>query len=57
MVSVPDDLSVEGPGWVVPDYLLPATLKPAEKRALDLISDWPWDHPDGPGRTDGRLGP
>ena len=34
--------SVEGPGWKVPDYLLPATLKPAEKRALDLISDWPW---------------
>ncbi len=42
MVSVPADLSVEGPGWKVPDYLLPATLKPAEKRALDLISDWPW---------------
>ena len=42
MVSVPADLSVEGPGWKVPDYLLPATLKPVEKRALDLISDWPW---------------
>ena len=42
MVSVPADLSIEGPGWKVPDYLLPATLKPAEKRALDLISDWPW---------------
>ena len=41
MVSVPADLSVEGPGWKVSDYLLPATLKPAEKRALDLISDWP----------------
>ena len=57
MVSVPADLSVEGPGWKVPDYLLPATLKPAEKRALDLISDWPWITPDGPGRNVGRLGP
>ena len=42
MASVPADLSVEGPGWRISDYLLPATLKPAEKRALDLISDWPW---------------
>ena len=42
IVSVPSDLSVEGPGWKVSDYLLPAFLKPAEKRALDLISDWPW---------------
>ena len=57
MVSVPADLSVEGPGWKVPDYLLPATLKPAEKRALDLISDWPWITLDGPGRNVGRLAP
>ena len=40
--SLPADLSVEGPGWGVPDCLLPATLRPAEKRAIDLISDWPW---------------
>ena len=26
----------------VPDCLLPATLRPAEKRAIDLVSDWPW---------------
>ena len=32
----------QGSGVEGPDYLLPATLKPAEKRALDLISDWPW---------------
>ena len=24
------------------DHLLPVFLKPAEKRALDLVSDWPW---------------
>ena len=40
--SAPADLAVEGPGWNVPDYMLPYYLKPAEKRALDLISDWPW---------------
>ena len=26
----------------VPDCRLPATLRPAEKRAIDLVSDWPW---------------
>ena len=40
--SVPADLAVAGPGWSVPDCLLPATLRPAEKRAIDLVSDWPW---------------
>ena len=32
------------PGEVAPeaDYALPAILKPAEKRALDLVADWPW---------------
>ncbi len=25
-----------------PDYLLPALLKPGEKRVLDLLADWPW---------------
>ena len=55
---VPADLSVEGPGWDrSPTIMLPATLKPAEKRALDLISDWPWITLDGPGRNVGRLGP
>ena len=41
-VSLPADFAVEGRGWSVPDHLLPATLRPAEKRAVDLISDWPW---------------
>ena len=39
---IPDDLAVAGPGWHVPDCLLPAVLRPAEKRAIDLIGDWPW---------------
>ena len=28
------------------DWLLPARLKPAEKRSLDLIADWPWLAPE-----------
>ena len=43
--SVPADLSAGGPHRNIPDYLLPATLRPAEKRAIDLISDWPWIAP------------
>ncbi|MXW26396.1 MAG: hypothetical protein F4Z77_08930 [Dehalococcoidia bacterium] len=31
------------PGDVIPEHLLaPSRLKPAEKRALDLLLDWPW---------------
>ena len=41
-VSMPPDTDERTPGGDAPDYLLPALLKPAEKRALDLISDWPW---------------
>ena len=37
-VSLPEHLSAEGGG----DWMLPVLLKPTEKRALDLISDWPW---------------
>ena len=40
--TLPEDLAAEGPGWSVPDHLLPVLLKAAEKRALDLVSDWPW---------------
>ena len=36
--SLPADLSDEAGE----DWMLPATLKPVEKRALDLIADWPW---------------
>ena len=38
----PADFAVDGPGWDIPDHMLPVLLKPIEKRALDLISDWPW---------------
>ena len=41
-VSVPDDIPDKGAAWDMADHLLPVFLKPAEKRALDLISDWPW---------------
>ena len=41
-VSIPADFSVEGPGWDIPDYMLPSTIKAAEKRAVELVSDWPW---------------
>ena len=41
-VSRPGDLAAAGPGWRVTDCLLPAVLRPAEKRAIDLIGDWPW---------------
>ena len=32
------------PGEIAPgaDHALPAILKPSEKRALDLLADWPW---------------
>ncbi len=40
--SVPDALPVARPGREVPDCLLPAVLRPAAKRAVDLVSDWPW---------------
>ena len=38
----PADLAVEGPDWDISDQMLPFMLKATEKRALDLISDWPW---------------
>ena len=38
-VALPADIDLDAPA---PDWLLPAMLGPAEKRALDLLSDWPW---------------
>ena len=43
--SLPADLDLDSAGNVVPTCLLPALLKPVEKRALDLLSDWPWLQP------------
>ncbi len=39
---VPGGLAVAGAGWEVPDCLLPALLRPTAKRAIELVSDWPW---------------
>ena len=41
-VSVPPDIDPDGATGEVPEHMLPALLKPAEKRVLDLLSDWPW---------------
>ena len=38
-VALPADIDLDAPA---PDWLLPALLGSAEKRALDLLSDWPW---------------
>ena len=43
--SLPADLDLDSAGNVVPTCLLPTLLKPVEKRALDLLSDWPWLQP------------
>ena len=40
----PDDLDT-APAAVMPGWLLPARLGPAEKRTLDLVADWPWVAP------------
>ena len=39
--SLPADLALDSAANDVPTCLLPALLKPAEKRALDLLFDWP----------------
>ena len=46
-VSVPRDIELRdidprGGGEIVPDHLLPVLLRPAQKRTLDLLADWPW---------------
>ena len=44
--TLPDDIGLGGPGRPTPHWLLPALLKPAEKRVLDLLFDWPGIAPD-----------
>ena len=48
--SLPADLDLDSAENDVPSCLLPALLKPVEKRALDLLSDWPWLQPAHLGR-------
>ena len=40
--TLPDDLASGGSMLTAPDHLLPALLKPMQKRTLDLVHDWPW---------------
>ncbi len=44
--TVPDGIGLGGPGRPTPHWLLPALLKPAEKRVLDQLFDWPGITPD-----------
>ena len=44
--TFPDDFVLGSAGMRTPDWLLPALLKPAEKRVLDLLFDWPGIAPD-----------
>ena len=39
---VPRDLAMPRTGLNVPDHMLPALLKAGEKRAMDILADWPW---------------
>ena len=38
---VPRNLVLPRSGLDVPDHMLPALLKPGEKRAMDILADWP----------------
>ena len=40
--DLPTDLPDRGAASDISDHMLPVILKSAEKRALDLVSDWPW---------------
>ena len=39
--TIPEDIALRGAGEDTPDWLLPALLRPAAKRLLDLLHDWP----------------
>ena len=46
-VSIPrdidhGDIDGSGEGENIPEHMLSVLLRPAEKRALDLLADWPW---------------
>lgn len=43
--SLPEALSSPSVGREIPAYLLPAALKPAEKRLIDRLAEWPWITP------------
>ena len=37
-----EDIAIDEPAQDVPYHLLPVLLKPADKRMLDCLADWPW---------------
>ena len=39
--TLPEDIKVEDPEQEIPDWMLSTVLKPAEKRVIDLLFDWP----------------
>ena len=43
--SLPEELSLDGTEENPSGWALPAILKETDKRALDLLSDWPWITP------------
>ena len=43
--SLPEELSLDGTEQNPPGWALPAILKETDKRALDLLFDWPWVAP------------
>ena len=45
-LSLPGSLSVPEEPEKIPGHLLPAELKPADKRAMDRLAEWPWITPD-----------
>ena len=40
--ALPASIDLDVPADDAPDWMLPVRLGPSEKRALDLLSDWPW---------------
>ena len=43
--SLPEETTLDLAGQVAPDRMMSSLLKTAEKRALDLLYDWPWISP------------
>ncbi len=39
---LPEAVGIDETGEDVPNHLLPVLLKPADKRLLDCLADWPW---------------
>ena len=45
-LSLPGSLSVPEEPEKILGHLLPAELKPTDKRAMDRLAEWPWITPD-----------